>query len=68
MTPSTPVQPSREPSDDDLLTLTQACAYAQVSRRTLYNWMQKGRVTRYETASGSPRVRRGDLVHVPAPE
>ena len=62
MTPSTPTQPAREPSDDDLLTLSQACAYAQVTRRTLYNWIEKGKLIRYDTAGGGPRVRRGELV------
>lgn len=52
------------PADDprDFLTLPQACAYAQVSRRTLYNWMAAGKLTRYETPSGAARVRKSELV------
>lgn len=38
------------------VTIKQACALAGVSRRTIYNWMDKDKVAFCRVASGSRRV------------
>lgn len=47
------------------LTMAQACAYAHVSRRTIYNWLAAGKITRLETPSGMPRFYEHELVRNP---
>lgn len=52
------------PSPDrvnDLLTrptisIMKACALLSVSRRTIYNWMAKGKVETIQTAGGPKRI------------
>ena len=44
------------------LSLPEACAYARVTRRTLYNWMQAGKVTVYRSAGGTVRLDPAELV------
>lgn len=46
----------------DYLTIKQACAWLSVSRRTLYNWMDAGKVQYVRTAGGSRRILRESLV------
>jgi excisionase family DNA binding protein len=58
--------PASEQPDDDLdpherLSMLRACAEAGVSRRTLYNWIEAGKLPYSRTAGGAIRVRRGDL-------
>ena len=48
------------------LTMPQACAFANVSRRTIYNWLAAGKITRLETPSGMPRFYEHELVRKPA--
>jgi excisionase family DNA binding protein len=43
------------------LTTKEAAAYLKVTRRTLYRWMEEGRLRFYELASGRRRVRKEDL-------
>lgn len=38
------------------LTILQACAEAQVSRRTIYNWINAGKVEYVRTAGGAVRI------------
>jgi excisionase family DNA binding protein len=38
------------------LTVGEACAAAKVSRRTLYSWMNAGKVSYVRTAGGSRRI------------
>lgn len=45
----------------ELLTVTQACRFIGVSRRTLYNWMNDGRLPYVRTVSGMRRVNKEDL-------
>lgn len=47
------------------LSIKQACAYAGVSRRTIYNWMAAGKLTRLETPGGSARFWPHELVRDP---
>ena len=53
------------PRVDDLpplLTIPQACAYAAVSRGTIYNWIAQGKLTVWRTASGMIRLDRTELI------
>jgi excisionase family DNA binding protein len=43
------------------LTSKEAAAYLKVTRRTLYRWMEEGRLRFYELASGRRRLRKEDL-------
>lgn len=38
------------------LTIDEACDLANVTRRTLYNWLAKGRLHVYRTAGGNLRI------------
>lgn len=40
----------------ELLSIMRAAARAGVSRRTIYNWMDSGKVVFIRTATGSPRI------------
>lgn len=48
------------------LNMNQACVYANVSRRTIYNWLAAGKITRLETPTGMPRFYEHELVRKPA--
>lgn len=39
----------------DWLTVTEACAYLKVSRRTLYRWCDEGKLPFYEMEGGGRR-------------
>jgi len=52
-------------ADQLLVTISQACRIAQVSRRTIYNWIKLGRVTVYRTAGGNVRLNPHELVARP---
>lgn len=47
---------------NEYLTINQACAWLQVSRRTLYNWMNAGTVTFVRLPSGTRRIVRASVV------
>lgn len=38
------------------INMVQACAMAGVSRRTLYYWMEQGKVEVLRTPTGRPRI------------
>lgn len=42
-------------------TIKQAMAIVQVSRRTIYNWMELGKLQIVRTAGGSPRIVKNSL-------
>ena len=42
-------------------TIKQACLAAQVSRRTIYNWLAAGRLETVRTAGGSLRINPASL-------
>ena len=44
------------PKDRSLLTIKQACALADVSRRTIYNWLKDNRIQYVRTAGGAVRI------------
>lgn len=44
------------PAPRELITINQACVVAQVSQRTMYLWIQKGKVQVTRTAGGHPRI------------
>lgn len=46
-----------------LVTIVQACAIAHVCRRTLYNWMEAGRVEYVRTPTGRRRIFVDSLLH-----
>ena len=43
-------------SDRQTLSILQACAHVGVSRRTIYNWINSGKVEYVRTAGGSIRI------------
>lgn len=43
-------------SERETLTIMKACAVVGVSRRTVYNWISKGKVEYIRTAGGSIRI------------
>lgn len=43
-------------SQRPIVTIKEACALTHVSRRTLYNWMESGKVTYIRTAGGGRRI------------
>lgn len=44
------------------LSIMAACRIVGVSRRTIYNWIERGKVPYQRTAGGAIRIRRGDLL------
>jgi excisionase family DNA binding protein len=46
----------------DFVTMTQACRYVKISRRTLYNWIAQGKLTVYRSAGGLIRLDRRELI------
>ena len=59
---SKPIRPPQktakacEAYNPDLLTIRQACAVTQMSRRTITEWVRTGKVERIYTAGGHPRI------------
>jgi excisionase family DNA binding protein len=47
------------------LTVQQAQARAQVSRRTLYNWLKAGKIDYVRTAGGAVRIFEDSLFRAP---
>ena len=43
-------------ADRKTISIRQACELADVSRRTIYNWIASGKVERVRTAWGSTRI------------
>ena len=43
-------------TDRQTLSILQACAHVGVSRRTIYNWINSGKVEYVRTAGGSVRI------------
>lgn len=48
----------------DALTPTRAAEIAGVDRKTIYNWIQAGRLPSYRDGSGTVIVMRADLAKV----
>ena len=46
---------------DRWLTIAQACDEANVSRRTINNWMANGKLELVRTAGGCPRIKASSL-------
>jgi excisionase family DNA binding protein len=63
MMPETP--PPLVPKDRPVVTIHQAMAKAQVSRRTIYLWLQKGQIQYVRTAGGSVRIFEDSLFRGP---
>lgn len=58
-----PVRPVEIPSDPSTpLTINQACALVQVTRRCLYVWMKTGKLTWEYTPGGARRIYRASLL------
>lgn len=53
--------PRPPPDDLALITIAHAMALMSVSRRTIYNWLEKGLIACERTASGTPRIVRASL-------
>ena len=47
------------------VTILQACAVCQISRRTLYNWLAAGKVEYVRTAGGAVRIFKDSLFRTP---
>jgi excisionase family DNA binding protein len=45
----------------DLLTINEAAARARVNRRTIYNWLNAGKLTYVRTMGGSIRIAAASL-------
>jgi excisionase family DNA binding protein len=43
-------------ADRQTLSILQACAHVGVSRRTIYNWINSGKVEYVRTAGGAVRI------------
>lgn len=48
--------PRPPPDDPLLLTIPEVMASQRVSRRTVYNWKEKGFIAFVYTVAGSPRI------------
>lgn len=48
-------------TDETTVSVTHACEIVSVSRRTLYNWIQAGKVRTKRTIGGGVRVFEADL-------
>ena len=53
-------------SDRQTLSILQACAHVGVSRRTIYNWINSGKVEYVRTAGGAVRIFADSLWRDPA--
>ena len=51
-----------------MVSVNMACAIAQVTRRTMYNWMDSGKVTYVLTAGGQRRIVADTLFRPAEPE
>jgi excisionase family DNA binding protein len=51
-----------------LLTIAEACKVASVSRRTVYNWLLKGKIEHVRTAGGRARIYADSLFKAPEPK
>lgn len=49
----------------ELVGIMSACALVSVSRRTIYNWINSGKVQFIRTASGSIRIYKDSLLRNP---
>lgn len=52
--------------DRQTLSILQACAHVGVSRRTIYNWINSGKVEYVRTAGGAVRIFADSLWRDPA--
>jgi len=58
-----PLPPVEMPTDlSTPLTVNQACALVQVTRRAMYVWMQQGKVAWEYTPGGARRIYRASLL------
>jgi excisionase family DNA binding protein len=53
-------------TDRQTLSILQACAHVGVSRRTIYNWINSGKVEYVRTAGGAVRIFADSLWRNPA--
>jgi excisionase family DNA binding protein len=53
--------------DRQTLSILQACAHVGVSRRTIYNWINSGKVEYVRTAGGAVRIFADSLWRDPDP-
>ncbi len=51
--------------DRQTLSILQACAHVGVSRRTIYNWINSGKVEYVRTAGGAVRIFADSLWRTP---
>lgn len=56
---------STDTPDDRWLNIEQACTEANVSRRTIYNWLTAGRLVSKRTAGGGQRILASSLFRLP---
>lgn len=54
--------------DRKTLSILQACQHVGVSRRTIYNWINSGKVEYVRTAGGSVRIFADSLWRKPDPQ
>jgi excisionase family DNA binding protein len=56
MAQDTPDTHTTEPLRRETLTIEQASVAVRVSRRTIYNWMESGKIEWTSTAGGAKRI------------
>ena len=47
---------------NEYLTINEAAAVAKVSRRSIYFWIQCGKLKKYKLPSGMSRIKASDLI------
>lgn len=53
-------------TEPEYMTVNQVMQYASVSRRTVYNWMNRGTITWVFTPSGTRRILRSSIFRLRA--
>ena len=48
-------------SERELVSITEACRIVGVTRRTIYNWINAGKITYVRTAGGGVRIYKNTL-------
>lgn len=57
-----PQAPLAVVATQEYFSVTDVCRLLNVSRRTVYNWIAKGKLARLDTPGGSPRFAKADLL------
>jgi excisionase family DNA binding protein len=50
-------------TDRELVSIEEACEIAGVSRRSIHNWLNSGKIEAVRTAGGNVRIYKDSLFH-----